>query len=56
METEEEDKDGGFSRITFKMQSEKSEEVLLGKKKKIDCTEFNLKMNIFNFELVSILY
>lgn len=31
----EEDNDGGFSRITFKMQNEKAEEVLLEKKKPI---------------------
>lgn len=32
METEEEDKDGDFFHITFKMQSKKAEEVLLAKK------------------------
>lgn len=35
MGTEEEDNDGGFSRITFKMQNEKAEEVFLAKKKSI---------------------
>lgn len=57
MGTEEEDKDGSFSRRGFKMQSEKAKEELLAKKKKkISYKEVKLKVNVFNFDLISILY